>query len=242
MKYTLFLFCVAITFCACKKEKKDPITFQGSNQTISTDSINGEFTIRKLYHLNNDSLVFEEMKAFAQFFQAKKSKYSTINTPNVNVGNVFLNGVQFFVDPTYNTYIDSTGTFFTMPYNWQISGSAIHPAFNFTDNTNFPIYLKADLPDTIIVDQQDTIKIGNYSGSSVSISIQSAAAMVVKSIEYPVNQLIIQPNEIYYSGAGPEEGWIFIGINNSDYKPINGRMYRFNSITMFYKPIILIHS
>lgn len=244
MKALVFKTTLLICFCtfilSCKKDKAVPVDTSTTTQNISNDSINGELSVKKNYVLNNDSLVFSHIQSFAQFFQVKTSKYSTTNPPNVNVGNVLLNGVQFLVQPSpYNTYIDTTGTFFMMPYTWQISGNTTHPAFNFTNNTNFPIYSKIHLPDTLTISQQDTIKIGNYSASWVKVSIQSSAAMLVKSIEYPSNQVIIQPNEIYYSGLGNEQGWIFIDINNSYYKSINGRMYRFNSITSFYKSVIL---
>ena len=242
---TTILICFCTLFLNCKKEKIQTDDCQNTHVTLSEDIINGDLSVVENFYLSNDSLVFSSRSVSAVFFQDKASKTYTISPQTVYVGKVSLNGVQFNVvnGSSYCTYFDTTGTSFTTPYNWQIQGGNGHLAFNVAENMGFPIYANAsNLPDTLTINQQDTINIGNYSGTSLTILVQSSIGSlgyITKTLEYPSSSIIILPHE--YSDIGMMDGnaTIFVLIDKSYYKPINGKMYKFKTRIAFYKPIYL---
>jgi hypothetical protein len=242
MKNIICVLFLSIIFYACRKEKKGITLLPATSQSFSVDKIDADFTMFQSYIILNDSLQLLGNSHSIRFFQhSTPTNYDSLSIPlELNsVGNVFLNGVQFKEMDNNVQYYDTTQSQFSRPYHWQIHGNSNQPTVTFNHFPDFPVYLTPNyLPDTIRLSQNDTIEIGNYTGAYVNIYLRDMGySVLTKTITYPTSKVILWANELTNNGFIGGQLQITLVIRNFSYKIIQGKTYKFNTMTLVNKVI-----
>lgn len=229
---TVLIICSVIS---CKKEKKEPVKFQGNNAATNTDSINGEFRITRVYVANNTTPAFSHRIISASFYPQKSKVNDTLFVTPVSVGNVQLNNVQLQESGPPVLYVDTTGVNFNTPYNWIIQGSGSIAGFSIADIPVFPSYSNITLPDTIFTGQQQVFNLGNYQATSASIQIDSnTSGFIFKTVYSPTSSIVFTSNDLN-SLVNTPMTTVYLAFSKEVYKLMNGKVYRFKTVDVLMK-------
>lgn len=235
MKNSLIAVLLFSAIVSCKKEKKEPVKFQGNNAVLNTDSINGEFRMTRVYVFNNNNPVFSHSIISASFYAQKSKVNDTLNVNPVSAGNVQLNNVQLQPSPYPVYYVDTTGVNFSTPHNWIIQGSGNVTGFSITDIPVFPVYSNIILPDTIFTGQQQVFNLGNYQATSASIQIVgNMNGNVFKTVYSSAGNIVFTSNDLN-SLINTPMATIYLAFSKEVYKTMNGKVYRFRTTDVLMK-------
>lgn len=232
----------ALLFCAiasCKKEKKEPLTFQETNVIENADSINGQFRLTTMYDMNSDTLVFSRRIISASFYPQKSKANDTIFVSSVSVGNVQLNNIQLKESEPSAFYTDTTNTSFGTLHHWIIQGSGNIAGFSIVNVPVFPIYSNITLPDTIFIGQQQVFNLKFYQATYASVRIIGNNGYIMKTVDSQTRSITFTTNELS-TLMGTPIATVYLSFSKEICKTMNGKVYRFKIIDFIMKECVVI--
>lgn len=238
MKKTIFIALLFVSMFACKKKETDPDP-SGTEvpNVVPSDSSSYQalFSCLNLYSKLSGSYT-PTGKQTAAYYSSQLITNEIYTAANLqDMGIVSLDSVLFKNTSTITNfyYNDTTGTQFTLPYLWIVSGAGSIATFSFSNNNPPPTFTaSANIPDSINLSTGFSFKIKGTSGCSlIKVFIFGGSG----STAFP-NKLIAGTDSMITFSASELQGlnttnagYISIQFNKDHYRTIDGKRINFRT-------------
>jgi len=243
-KIILFgLLCFVIASCQ-KKNAPPAITTPTSTSTSASSSlVYGSLEVMQPHFYYNGVYTAYPNNVVYCFFSST-GIYSMNSMDNIPGGTITLNTVQLYHYTGPNNfayqYHDTTLTLYNPPFNWNVAGSGIIPAFSVSINDAFPICNNTSLiPDTISISHGINVPISGAGADSVSLAIclntDNAGGSKTKTFAITNNSVSFTAKEVSDFFAISAEKYRSIRLSYTKYtiQTFNGKKIAFKTTTYY---------
>ncbi|MBA2612378.1 MAG: hypothetical protein H0U95_10430 [Bacteroidetes bacterium] len=239
MKKTIFICLLFLSFFACKK-KDDPDPGPSGTPIANvtpSDSTNYQALFSCLNVYSKISGTYTPIgKQTAAYYSSQLITNEIYTASNLqDMGIVSLDSILFKSKSaiTNHYYNDTTGTQFTLPYKWIVSGTPAIASFSFSNSNTPPTFTaSANIPDSIKISSGFSINIkGTTDCSLIRVFILGGNG----STSFP-NKLIAGTDSLINFSAtdlqgvnATNTGYISIQFNRDHYRSIAGKRINFRT-------------
>lgn len=238
MKKTLLIALVFLCVFACKKKETDPDP-SGTEvpNVVPSDSSSYQalFSCLNVYSKSSGSFT-PTGKLTAAYYSSQLITNEIYTAANLqDMGIVSLDSVLFKNKSAITNfyYNDTTGTQFTLPYLWIVSGTSAISSFSFSNNNPPPTFTaSANIPDSIKLSTGFSFKIKGTTGCSIiKVFILGGSG----STAFPNKLIAGTDSMITFSAAELQglnttnTGYLSLQFNKDHYRTIDGKRINFRT-------------
>jgi hypothetical protein len=228
----LILYVLILSTASCKKKVEVPPT-TNNTATNNPNSHHALLRVSQSMYVTS-AFTFTGGGASAVFSSNAMIGSGTVGG-QLDAGQVMLNSTILKKDgPSNPFYYDSTGTSYTPPVDWFVSGSSTVPSFSQSVSGAYPVFTgTAGIQSSITLSQGATIALSGITGADeIEVILFSSNLPVTKTLSGSSTSVNFTASELSSVGTGTA-GMIMVTASKSSIVAVGGKNFKFQLCQQF---------